>query len=152
MYSKDKTEIIDRREMLRVKAASLAAESRIIRKQEQRTSGALRAELAQHRRLDVRIASRSTVLALGFIRGKNLDSMEPLRYSEPDWEGIQKMLTKYGPATKLDALAFKNDSGPKAVRLNTPRVKTVRVHKPDTRPKPASSKAKAVWPFDAQTA
>ena len=89
--------IVDRREMLRVKLKSLAAEARIIRLEEQRTHGTLRDQLYLHRAGPVRAAARATHLAYGFIRGRTLDQMEPTRYSEPDWDKINAMLKKYGP-------------------------------------------------------
>lgn len=99
MYRDNK--IVDRREMLRVKLKSLAAEARIIRREERRARGELREELYLHRINDVRRAARSTLLAYGLIRGRTLDQMEPKRYSEPDWDAIGKMLKKYGPDEEI---------------------------------------------------
>lgn len=83
--------------MLKVKLKSLAAEARIIRKEELRArSNDLREELYLHRIGPVREAARNTHLAYGFIRGRTIDEMEPTRKSEPDWKAIQKMLDKYG--------------------------------------------------------
>ncbi len=45
MYDRNKTTIIDRREMLRVKIKSLAAEIRIIHIEERRTFGQIQQEL-----------------------------------------------------------------------------------------------------------
>lgn len=96
MYDKNKT-LIDRRELLRVKLKSLAVEARIIRREEQRTFGALREELHRHRVLDVRKAARDTHVAYALIRGKTIDDIEPNRTSEPDWAAVEKMVKKYGP-------------------------------------------------------
>ena len=96
MYDKDKN-IIDRREMLRVKLKSLAAEARIIRREEQRTFGALRDELHRHRVDIVRKVARDTHIAYGLIRGKTIDQMEPTRKFDPDWDAVNKMVAKYGP-------------------------------------------------------
>lgn len=87
----------DRREMLRVKLKSLAEEARIIRKEEQRTSGVLRQELYLHRIGVVRCAARNTHIAYGLIRGRTIEQMEPTRQSEPDWDAINRMVEKYGP-------------------------------------------------------
>lgn len=98
----DKTgKLIDRREMLRIKLKSLAAEARIIRKEEQRTHGALRQELYLHRIGIVRQAARDTHIAYGLIKGRTLDQIEPKRHSEPNWDNIEKMLKKYGPKEQV---------------------------------------------------
>ena len=96
MYDQDK-KIVDRREMLRVKLKSLAEEARIIRREEQRTFGALREELHRHRVDIVRKVARDTHVAYGLIRGKTIDQIEPGRKSEPDWTAVEKMVQKYGP-------------------------------------------------------
>lgn len=101
MYDKDRTTIIDRREMLRVKLKSLAEETRIIRKEERRTNGALRQELYLHRINEVRSAARSTHIAYGLIKGKTLEQMEHTSNSDPDWPAINKMITKYGPKKQV---------------------------------------------------
>lgn len=95
MYDQNKT-IVDRREMLRVKLKSLAEEARIIRREEQRTFGALREELHRHRVDIVRKVARDTHVAYGLIRGKTIDQIEPGRKSDPDWEAVEKMVKKYG--------------------------------------------------------
>lgn len=102
MYAKDKITIVDRREMLRVKLKSLAAEAKIIRREETRTHSGLRAELWLHRVSIVRSEARCTHLAYGFIRGRTLEQMEPKSDSPPDWERVRKMLKKYGPAGMLE--------------------------------------------------
>lgn len=95
MYDQNKN-IVDRREMLRVKLKSLAEEARIIRREEQRTFGALREELHRHRVDKVRKVARDTHVAYGLIRGKAIDQIEPGRKSDPDWEAVEKMVKKYG--------------------------------------------------------
>ena len=89
--------IIDRREMLRVKLKSLAAEAKIIRREEQRTHGALRDELAHHRRTVVRSAARHTHLAYGFIRGRTIEQMEKKSHRPYDRDRVEKMVKQYGP-------------------------------------------------------
>lgn len=94
----DKTgKLIDRREMLKIKLKSLAAESRIIRREESRTRGALREELYLHRIGIVRQEARSTLIAYGLIRGRSLEQMEAKSHTPPDWDRINQMLKKYGP-------------------------------------------------------
>ncbi len=63
MYAKN-GELLDRREMLKVKVKSLAEEARIIRREERRVLGLLRDELSWHRRQDVRSAARTLVHGL----------------------------------------------------------------------------------------
>lgn len=108
MYAKDRVTIIDQREMLRVKLKSLAAEARIIRKEEQATHGEQRDRLHAHRVGIVRFEARAAHLAYGFIRGRTRDQMEPVRYPGlPEWtvkamEGplmkrVKELAKKYGP-------------------------------------------------------
>ena len=101
MYGKD-GKILDQREMLRVKAKSLAEESKIIRKEEHRTTGILRNRLQEHRRGVVRAESRHTGLAYGFIRGLSWERIEPNYKHPPDWNQVRKMLKKYGPANMVE--------------------------------------------------
>lgn len=86
----------DRREMLRVKVKSLAAEARLIRREELRTHGALRDELRQHRVGTVRRAARDALLAYGFARGCTLARMEPYHRQPGNREEVARMLLRYG--------------------------------------------------------
>jgi len=101
MLSKDLSTIIDRRELLKIKCLSLAAESRIIRRIERRTRGPLREEIHLHRTREVRMESRLSGLALGLIRGRTLEEMErhvlpQNALKEPQWARIRAMVKKYG--------------------------------------------------------
>lgn len=129
MYSKDRSTVIDRREMLRVKVKSLAEEARIIRREEQRSlgrtyhtgdidangrakqwhtggyGGPIYKELHAHRTGELRNEARHAHLALGFIKGRALLSMEqPSTWgqqgyaSPPDWDHVRRLIRKYGPA------------------------------------------------------
>lgn len=89
--------IVDRREQLRVKLKSLAAEAQIIRREESRTDGPMRLELRAHRRGIVRSEARHTHLAYGFIRGLLLEQIEAKSHTAPDWERVRKMIKRYGP-------------------------------------------------------
>jgi hypothetical protein len=99
MYARNKTTVVDRREILRVKLKCLAEESRILRNEERRTWGILRAEMQSHRMCAVRREARGACLAYGIIKGLTIDQMEPNRKSEPDWDAINKMVERYGPVT-----------------------------------------------------
>lgn len=97
MYDKHQAfKIHDRREMLRIKLKSLAAEAVIIRSEERKIQGPLREEMHNHRILTVRRAARSTGIAYGLIRGKTLLQMEPSSKTEPDWASIAQMIRRYG--------------------------------------------------------
>lgn len=93
--------VVDRREMLRVKAKSLAEEARIIRKEETRAGRSLmlQEELRRHRRQNVRLAARETYVAYGLIKGKALDAIErPKQPRSPEmWKRVKSMVEKYGP-------------------------------------------------------
>jgi hypothetical protein len=95
MYDKNK-KLVDRREMLRIKIKSLMAEARIIRHDEKKTFGQLRNELHLHRVIDLRRAARNAGLAYAVIRGVDPDRVEPIRYTEPDWAEVERMVHKYG--------------------------------------------------------
>ena len=88
--------------MLKVKIKALAAEARIIRREERRSSGWLRDQLASHRMVTVRNEARASLLAYGFIRGKTLAQMEPKvkdRYIQEECiRNAERMCRKYGPA------------------------------------------------------
>lgn len=97
MYAEDRTTIVDRREMLRVKLKSLAEESRLIRREERRTYGQLQQELHLHRTKNVRSAARSTHIAYALIKGRTMEQIEHPKSKEPDWTEIERLLKKYGP-------------------------------------------------------
>lgn len=88
---------------LRVKLKTLAAESRIIRKEEQKAKRRARnssvpemraayyqayRHFRDHRRGVVRRAARHTLLALGFLRGKTYAELEPYSEKEPSWSHV----------------------------------------------------------------
>lgn len=89
--------IIDRREMLKIKLKSLAEEARIIRREEQRTRGALRDELHHHRIQVVRKAARETHIAYAEIRGIPLERVERQGSRPYDAKAVHAMVKKYGP-------------------------------------------------------
>lgn len=103
MYDKSGVVIRDRREMLRVKAKSLAEEARIIRREESRTRGYLQHELRWHRITTVRYEARATFLAYGLIRGQPLDRIEKpgSERSQHLWDKVRKMVEKYGPTNSV---------------------------------------------------
>lgn len=88
--------------LLKVKAKSLAAEARIIRKDEKKYRGTFRYEQLYRHRLDiVRKVARETHLALSFLYGRdisecerNFDKRDWLHL--PDWDKVKKMVDKYG--------------------------------------------------------
>jgi len=97
MYDKN-TVLIDRREMLRVKAKSLAEEAHLIRREERRTRGLLREELRWHRTGVVRFEARATHLAYGIIRGRSIERIEKSSTrTEALWKKVRAMIEKYGP-------------------------------------------------------
>lgn len=82
---------------LKIKLKSLAAESRIIRKQELKSRGPIREALYHHRIHVVRRAARETHLAYGFLRGRAYLALESRCSSpSPDWKEVGKMVKKYG--------------------------------------------------------
>lgn len=85
---------------LKIKLKSLAAEARIIRRQELKTRGArhndTREALHLHRIHVVRAAARHTHLAYGFIRGKSYEQLERSCDHPPSWKDVAAMIKKYG--------------------------------------------------------
>lgn len=89
---------------LKVKLKSLAAEARIIRKEEMRSHGTLRDALCIHRRVIVRSEARATHLAYGFLRGRQYIQLEHKAESAPDWKKVESMVKRYGQAGIADHL------------------------------------------------
>lgn len=81
---------------LRVKIASLAAESRIIRRFESRRSGLDRSALIDHRRGPVRKAARHALLALAFLRGIDYARIERRARVAPDLAIVEKEIASFG--------------------------------------------------------
>ena len=86
---------MDQRVYLKVKIKSLAAEAKIIRTEE-RKNPKFRFGLAEHRRTVVRKEARHTLLAYGFLRGKQYQQIESKTHEKPDWARVEKMIEKYG--------------------------------------------------------
>ena len=84
---------------LKVKVKSLAAEARIIRREERRFPGdsSTRAQLQGHRRDVVRREARHSHLALAYLRGRAYRQVEQTCHRDPDWEAVARMIKKYGP-------------------------------------------------------
>lgn len=108
MYDSNKN-LIDRRELLKIKLATLVFEAGVIRDAEQKQlrygrkvalpEPFLYAQMHDHRVKDLRRHARNTGLALGFIRGKSLPELEPYAknlLTGTDWRDIRVMCGKYG--------------------------------------------------------
>lgn len=85
----------DRRLFLKVKIKSLAAESKIIRKEE-KLHPLFREELYLHRKFVVAREARATLLAYSFLRGIPYKKVESNCDSPPDWSRVKTMVLKYG--------------------------------------------------------
>lgn len=92
--------VIDRREFLRIKAKSLAAEARIIRHEANKSRGYLKHQMNHHRKTVVRQEARVTHLALGYIKGRRWSQMEADPKTRPNFEKVLVMISKYGPCDK----------------------------------------------------
>lgn len=89
---------------LKVKIKSLAAEARIIRREEflakKHGNRALLDGLHAHRTFDVRLAARRTLLAYGYLRGRwygTIESNAKTALAITDIKSIARMVVKYGP-------------------------------------------------------
>ena len=89
---------------LKMKIMSLAAEARIIRTEEKKWPGEHDARLGLHRHLihEVRPEARHALLAYGFLRGRDYRHLEFKAARAPDWDRVQKLVEKFGAATKAD--------------------------------------------------
>jgi len=85
---------MDHRVFLKVKIKSLAAEARIIRREERRSRH--REGLHNHRTTAVRKAARSALLAYGFLRGRAYRLMEATCHAKPAWSKVKNLVTQYG--------------------------------------------------------
>lgn len=105
---------------LRVKIKSLAAEARIIRREEsrwphgRRELGGIWSQLNSHRRFDVRKEARSAQLAYGLLRGRLYTVLEAKTWEAPDLHRICYLVGKYGtgrnlPTDKVQLLMWVND-------------------------------------------
>ena len=92
-----------RNPFLRVKLKSLAAEARIIRKEELRFrfNPSIHDSLYLHRVKDVRREARVTLLAYQYLRGIPYKAVESLSHTAPDWSRVERLVKKYGH-TELD--------------------------------------------------
>lgn len=101
---------------LKIKVVSLAAEARLIRKDEQKfkkrpgpTCREIFWGLREHRTKDVRSESRSALIAYGYLRGRAYSTIESKgkhgRRPDPDWTRIVQLIVKYGQ--NKDAAAIK---------------------------------------------
>lgn len=120
---------------LKIKLKSLAAESKIIRKDELKylfRAGDLKwfhaqypeqypsyptfrdeflataADLSHHRRQDVRLAARHSYLAYGFLRGLPYYKIENKRYTEPDWKKVADIVFRFGGGSISAADVYQN--------------------------------------------
>ncbi len=59
--------------------------------------------IRNHRRVVVRNASRSTLLAYGYINGRRYREIEFWSRTEPNWTDVERMIRKYG---KFDQATF----------------------------------------------
>ena len=100
---------------LKVKIKSLAAESTIIRKEEQKRAKrkgekqprspeviADRQSLQDHRRYVVREEARCSLLAYGYLRGRTYRSMEAKCYESPRWDKVESIVKRFKPAGAND--------------------------------------------------
>ncbi len=88
---------------LKVKIKSLAAESQIIRLEENKVLGRKKPDtllylsLREHRTADVRREQRAALLAYAFIRGKQYAACEkPATDNPPDLSRVRQLVEKFG--------------------------------------------------------
>lgn len=85
-----------KRQSLKVKIKSLAAEAKIIKAQEQTWGGGfVRTGLHEHRVNNVRKECRAALLAWTFIRGHAYTRQEVECYELPDWDNVLGIIVRF---------------------------------------------------------
>ena len=64
--------------------------------------GSIREVLHLHRVLNVRQATRNTLLAYSFLRGRAYRDVERICRTQPNWKEVERMVARYG-VLKFDA-------------------------------------------------
>jgi hypothetical protein len=94
---------------LRVKIKSLAAEARIIAREERRVLSRIRRggdpaagwltfrHLHDHRRRVVGTAAREALLAYAFLRERPYATVEPPNSRQPDWDSVYRVAERFAP-------------------------------------------------------
>lgn len=90
---------------LKVKVMSLAAEARIIRREEKKWPGyhPKRFSLYHHRVCPVRREARASQLAYGFLRGRRYEQLERPDSTPADWGRVRDIAAKFGDMDRRDA-------------------------------------------------
>lgn len=86
---------MDHRIYLKIKLKSLAAEAKIIRREEKK-GGEFREGLYRHRIDVVRHEARHTILAYNFIRGVSYKQTEPKTNTPINTDKVKAMVKRYG--------------------------------------------------------
>jgi hypothetical protein len=83
---------------LKIKIMSLAAEARIIRREEKKWPGAadVRWGLYSHRVATVRPEARVALLAYAYLRGRPYVALERAPRTPPNWEKVVALANRYG--------------------------------------------------------
>jgi hypothetical protein len=101
---------------LKIKLKSLAAEAKIIRREELRLNcspslgediaarnTSERTALYVHRIITVRSECRATHLAYGYLRGRAYHQLEASCRERPDWARVARMVYRYGKTGRKEA-------------------------------------------------
>lgn len=94
---------------LKIKIESLAAESRNIRKEANKTSGMAKWNLNHHRKTTVRVHTRLNLLAYGMLRGVPYGAIERQCRTAPNFDTVVKHAKKFG-ATDDDLAQWVEDA------------------------------------------
>jgi hypothetical protein len=121
----------DFRAALRVKIKSLAAEAKIIRREEDRAKSWHEwLSLKEHRRTVVRSEARAAQLALAFLRGIPYEKVEPFVHPghEPNWSRVAALAVKYAVPPHLTSWSQRAN----AVQVRTQVLENFKTWAPDT--------------------
>jgi hypothetical protein len=103
---------------LKMKIMSLAAEARIIRREEKKwpTTTNVRWGLYSHRVAVVRPEARVALLAYAYLRGRPYVALERAPLTPPNWEKVTAMVARFGPVPKVpvEAITTWSEAGKEA--------------------------------------
>lgn len=90
---------------LKIKIMSLAAEAKIIRREERRWYGSsgTRSGLRNHRVFEVRSEARAAQVAYAFVRGRTYAQLERSPLTTPRWDRVLTLVRRYGTTPKLES-------------------------------------------------
>ena len=89
---------------LKIKIKALAAEAQIIKLDEQKRYGDLRESLHNHRVNIVRKEARASLLAYGFLRGREYKTIEGFTHTGFSWKRVEDLVKRFAVGDQREIL------------------------------------------------